>query len=187
MALPAGGLRLLVRPGPTDRAAWLVSQNSLSKRAQETIVRSVFGTRVKVPLLVTQARAASFQPFGMDLTALPVPPLTLPVTLYSVSPLTVHLLAVTLEAFTVVRVVVPVPFHVIVPLPVARAEPLNVPDPPVLAVSLHPETVPVPEIPPDNFVHETPAAAPATDAVNPTVNADTGRATQAIAIITRRI
>jgi len=100
----------------------------------------------------------------IDLAAAPVPPVTVAVVISSMSPdgqVPGEIGVVVAEP----RVVVPVPFHVIVEV-VAVSELLVFPLPPVFFVSLHPEIVTfaasvVVFTLPDRVVHDTPPAAKA--------------------------
>ena len=116
---------------------------------------------------LAQMNAWKVQPFFMDFAAAPVPPLIVPVTSTSVS-LEGQVLGDTVVSVMPVAVVVPVPFHLTVPV----VEPivlLKVPLPPVFAGSVQPEslpfTAPVELTDPPNFEHDTPVAGDAADAV----------------------
>jgi hypothetical protein len=95
------------------------------------------GATEKVRELVTQISVDKVSPEGIELTAAPVPPFTSPATVSSASPEAQLEVPRNGVMVTSSRVVVPVPFHVIVPLPVSRVEMGNVPFTPVLARSVH--------------------------------------------------
>jgi hypothetical protein len=92
-----------------------------------------------VPDALMQRYACSVQPFLIDLAAAPVPPVTTPFSSYSRSG-DGQASGLTTVSVTLPKVVVPVPFHLIVPV-VAPSVPVVDPLPPVFFVSVHPESL----------------------------------------------
>ncbi len=114
------------------------------------------GAREKVREVVRQTNVDMLSPDGIELTAAPVPPFTSPATVSSVSPEAQVEVPRNGVMSTSSRVVVPVPFHVIVPLPLTRVVIGNVPFAPVFARSVHFPIFPdVAVSEPLNFEHVT--------------------------------
>jgi len=112
-----------------------------------------------------------------------------PVTAYSVSPAG-HAVPPLAVAVTPVTLVEPVPFQVIVPEPVVRLELENVPLDPVLALSLHLESVPVVAMFPASALHTMLVVAGVlaeAGPTKPTVTTEIGSAQRAITEKARRI
>jgi hypothetical protein len=154
------------------------------------MVKAEPGAIVKLPDPSTQTKALIASFFLMDFAAAPVLAPVFPVTANSVLPAAQRVPPFGVPV-TPVTLVVPVPFHVIVPEPDVRAATGKVPLVPVLGLSEHFETVPVvPPMFPAIFLQVTAGTAfCAADAVpaNPIATAEAGSAQMATMEIMRRM